>query len=120
MGTVPPDSARQTRLLVFVAVSAAIMAFAMPPMGLAVGIGTLVVLAVHRRRKTMVPRPAAIVATTAGVFAVLVGGFFSLVLAMLGTEMAAFRECLAGANTRVAQEVCQDEFADVVRNRVLR
>jgi hypothetical protein len=119
VGTVPPDSARQTRLLVFVAISAAIMAFAMPPMGLAVGIGTLVVLAVRRRRNTAVPRTAAIVATTAGVFAVLVGGFLSLVLAMLGTEMAAFRECLAGANTREAQEVCQDEFADAVRRRVL-
>jgi hypothetical protein len=120
VGTVPADAARQTRLLVFVAVSAAILAIAIPPIGLAAGVGTLVVLAVWRRRKAAVPRPAAVLAMTAGVFAVVVGGLLSLVLAVLGTETMAFRECLAGANTFRAEQVCQDDFADAVRRRILR
>jgi hypothetical protein len=120
MDTAPPDAARQTRLLVFLAISAALLALVMPPIGLAAGIGTLVVLGVRQRRKLTVPRRTFILAMTTGLFAILVGGFLSLVLALLGTETAAFRECLAGANTRVAQQVCQDEFADAVRSRILR
>ncbi len=121
MGTAPPpDSARQTRLLVFVAIGAAILAIAMPPVGMAIGVGTLVVLAVRRRRKVTLPRPAVILVMTAGVFAILVGGFLSLVLLLLGTETATLRECLAGANTRVAKQICQDAYADAVRDRLLR
>ena len=120
MGTAPPDAARHTRSLVFLAISAAFLALAVPPIGLAAGIGTLVVLGIRQRQKRTVPRRAFILAMTTGVFAILVGGFLSLVLALLGAETAAFRECLAGANTRVAQQVCQDEFADAVRSRVLR
>ena len=120
MGTAPPDAARQTRSLVFLAISAALLALAVPPIGLAAGIGTLVVLVVRQRRNVTVPRRAFILTMTTGVFAILVGGFLSLVLALLGTETEAFRECLAGANTRVAQQVCQDEFADAVRGRIVR
>ncbi len=119
MGTAPADSARQTRLLIFVAISAAILAIAVPPIGLAAGIGTLVVLVVRQRRTASVPKPVAILAISAGVFAVLVGGLLSLVLALLGAETTALRECLAGANTRVAEQGCQDEFAEAVRRRVL-
>jgi hypothetical protein len=117
--TTPVDSARQTRRLVFGAISAVVLAIAVPPIGLALGVGMLVVLAIRRRRKASVPRPAAVLVIGAGVFAVLVGGVLSLVLALLGAETAALRECLAGANTRVAEQVCQDEFADAVRRRVV-
>lgn len=120
METAPPDSARQTRLLVFSAIGAAILAIAVPPVGMAFGVGTLVVLAVRRRRKVTLPRPAVVLVMTAGVFAILVGGLLSLVLLLLGTETATLRECLAGANTRVAEQICQDAFADAVRDRLLR
>jgi hypothetical protein len=118
--TAPPESRSQTRLLVFLAISAAILAVALPPMGLAAGICTLIVLAVRRRRKVAMPQPIFIVVIATGVFAIFVGGVLSILLALFGSETAAFRECLAGANTRVAQQVCQDEFADAVRNRILR
>ena len=65
MGTTPPDTSRQTRLLVFVAISAAFLAIAVPPVGLACGVGTLVVLGVRHRRKLTLPRPAVVVALTA-------------------------------------------------------
>ena len=120
MGTAPPDTSRQTRLLVFLAISAAFLAIAVPPVGLACGAGTLVVLGVRRRRKLTLPRPAVVVAMTAGVFAVLVGGLLSLVLLLIGAEMATLRECLAGANTQVAEKVCQDDFADALQGRLLR
>ena len=81
----------------------------------ACGVGTLVVLGVRRRRKLTLPRPAVVVAMTAGVFAVLVGGLLSLVLLLIGAEMATLRECLAGANTQVAEKVCQDDFADALQ-----
>jgi hypothetical protein len=32
--------------------------------------------------------------------------------------MTSLRECLAGANTRVAEQVCQDEFRDAVLRRL--
>jgi hypothetical protein len=116
----PPDSARQTRLLVFLAIGAAILAIAVPPVGMTIGVGTLVVLAVRRRRKVTLPRPVVILVMTAGVFAVLVGGLLSLVLLLLGTETTTLRECLVGANTRVAEQICQDDFADAVRDRLFR
>jgi len=106
--------------LVVLATGAAILAIAVPPLGMAFGVGTLVVLALRRQRKITLPKPAVVLAMTAGIFAVLVGGFLSVVLLLLGSEMATLRECLAGANTRVAERVCQDEFADAVRDRVLR
>jgi hypothetical protein len=34
--------------------------------------------------------------------------------------MATLRECLAGANTQVAEKVCQDDFADALQRRFLR
>jgi hypothetical protein len=113
-----PEVAGQTRLLIFLAISAAVLAIAVPPVGMAFGVGTLVVLALRRRRAMALPRPAIVLATTAGVFAVVVGGLLSLVLAVLGGEMADLRECLTGANTRVAERVCQDDFADAVQDRV--
>lgn len=120
METAPTDAVRQTRMLVFLALSAAILAIAVPPIGMVAGIGTLIALAARQRRHQKVPRRAFLLAVTTGVFAILVGGFLSIVLALLGAETAAFRECLAGANTRQAQQVCQDEFADAVRARILR
>lgn len=118
MGIAPADTARQNRRLILAAVAAVVCALAMPPIGLALGIATLVVVAMRRRRQAALSRAATTLAMTSGVFAVLVGGFLSAVLVLFGSQTAALRECLAGANTRVAEQVCQDEFTDAVRTRI--
>jgi hypothetical protein len=116
----PSESIRQTRRLVLLAVCAAVLALALPPVGLGLGVLTLVALVVRHRRKIGIPRPVAVLTITAATFAVLAGGLLSVVLVLFGTETSALRECLAGANTRVAEQVCQDEFTDSIRQRVFR
>ena len=51
-------------------------------------------------------------------FALVVGGALTLVTLFLGDETGQLRECLSGANTRVAEQICQDEFMDSLRHRL--
>jgi hypothetical protein len=116
--TAPPEAVGRSRLPAVLAAGAVIMAIALPPVGLALGIATLVVMALRRTGKVGMSRPTALLTVVSGVFAVVVGGLLSVLLLLLGQEMTSLRECLAGANTRVAEQVCQDEFRDAVLRRL--
>jgi hypothetical protein len=88
--------------------------------GVALGVVSLV-LAVRRRPLARFARlrwsPRA-VAAVGGVFALVVGGTLSLLSLVLGDETGQLRECMAGANTRVAEQICQDEFMDSLQRRL--
>ena len=114
-----PDAVRQGRTLGMLATIATTMAIAVPPAGLIVGIVTLVLAMRHRRavfaRLGVSPR---VVSVGGGVFALVVGGALTLVTLFLGDATGQLRECLSGANTRVAEQICQDEFMDSLRHRL--
>jgi hypothetical protein len=118
----PPgrDALRKARTLGLVAVIAAVMAIAIPPAGVVLGIVTLVVAARNRSSAggPQLSRQAMVLSVSGGVFAVVVGGLLSLYSLLLGAEAGQLRECLAGANTRVAEQTCQSEFMDAVRRRL--
>ena len=118
-GPPDPDAVRQGRTLGLLAAIATTMAVAVPPAGFIVGVVTLVLAMRHRRavfaRLRMSPR---VLSVGAGVFAVVVGGALTVVALFLGDESGQLRECLAGANTRVAEQICQDEFMDSLRHRL--
>ena len=99
---------------------AAVMAIAIPPAGIVLGIATLVVAARHRASAggPRLSRQAMVLSVSGGVFALVVGGLLSLFALLLGAETGQLRECLAGANTRVAEQACQSEFMDAVQRRL--
>jgi hypothetical protein len=115
-----PDAVRNTRTLGLVAVIAAVMAIAIPPAGIVLGIATLVVAARNRSSAggPQLSRQAMALSVSGGVFALVVGGLLSLLSLLLGAETGQLRECLAGANTRVAEQACQSEFMDAVQRRL--
>jgi hypothetical protein len=118
----PPggDAVRSARTLGLVAVIAAVMAIAIPPAGIVLGIVTLVVAARSRSSAggPQLSRQAMVLSVSGGVFALVVGGLLSLFSLLLGAETGQLRECLAGANTRVAEQGCQSEFMDAVQRRL--
>lgn len=118
-GPPDPDAVRQGRTLGLLAAIATTMALAVPPAGFIVGVVTLVLAMRHRRavfaRLRMSPR---VVSVGGGVFALVVGGALTLLALFLGDETGQLRECLSGANTRVAEQICQDEFMDSLRHRL--
>lgn len=119
-GPPDPDAVRQGRTLGLLAAIATTMAVAVPPAGFIVGVVTLVLTMRHRRavfaRLRMSPR---VVSVGGGVFALVVGGALTFVALFLGDETGQLRECLTGANTRVAEQICQDEFMDSLRHRLI-
>ena len=115
-----PDTARQARTLGLLAAIAAVMAIVVPPAGVVLGVVTLV-LAARRRSRDRFARIGLSVraaSVAGGVFALVVGGLLSLVSVLLGEETGQLRECLAGANTRVAERICQNEFMDALQSRL--
>ena len=118
-GPPDPDAVRQGRTLGLLAAIASTMAVAVPPAGFMVGVVTLVLGLRQRRavfaRLRMSPR---VVSVGGGVFALVVGGALTLVALFLSDETGQLRECRSGANTRVAEQICQDEFMDSLRHRL--
>lgn len=115
-----PDATRHARTLGLLAAIAAVMAIAVPPAGVVLGVVTLVLAARQRSRDRFARIGLSVkaVAVAGGVFALVVGGLLSLVSVLLGEETGQLRDCLAGANTRVAERICQDEFMDALQARL--
>lgn len=115
-----PDAVRQARTLGLLAAIAAVMAIAVPPAGVVLGILTLVLVLRQRptARFARLGVSARAASLSGGVFALVVGGALSTVSIVLGDETGQLRECLAGANTRVAERICQDEFMESLQRRL--
>jgi hypothetical protein len=111
---------RRVRLAALLAAVAAVTAVTLPPVGVALGIGLLVIGA--RIRRDPQAREIGVAATwvpyVGGVLAIVVGLAMTAMALFLSRELADLRECLAGANTRVAEANCQDEFRQRVEERL--
>jgi hypothetical protein len=115
----PQPAVRRARAALFLAGSAVIMAIALPAAGLILGIAALVTAIRARgapRLRWLGMTPSALAYVGAGL-AIIVGGLLTAASLLIGDELAQLRECQAGANTRVAEERCQDEFNEAISSR---
>jgi hypothetical protein len=119
----PVDRAvlRRVRRVVLLGALAAFVTVPLPPLGLALGVLTLVLAA--RLRREPEARQVGIAATLlpllAGSFAVVVGAALSALALWLGQEIGDLRDCLGGALTRAAEQSCQDQFREAVEERLV-
>jgi hypothetical protein len=111
---------RRVRLAAVLAAVAAVTAVTLPPVGVALGIGLLIVGA--RLRRDPRAREVGVAATwipyVGGGFAIVVGVVMTALAMFFSGELADLRECLAGANTRVAEANCQEEFRQRIEQRL--
>jgi hypothetical protein len=111
---------RRVRLAAVLAAVAAVTAVTLPPVGVALGVGLLVVGA--RLRRDPRARELGVAATSipfvGGGFAIVFGLVMTALALFFSGELADLRECLAGANTRVAEANCQDEFRQRIEQRL--
>lgn len=114
----PPPVAADTRAtrvrLTLLTVTAAVTSVLAPPVGVVLGLLT-VVLAVRARS---LPRAGRVTAGVLGGLAVAVGVAVTVVGLLFRTEITEYSRCLQGANTRLAQQACQDALDEALRERV--
>jgi hypothetical protein len=95
-------------------VTAAVTSVLAPPVGVVLGLLT-VVLAVRARS---LRRAGRVTAGVIGGLAIAVGVAVTVVGLMFRTEITEYSRCLQGANTRLAQQSCQDALDQALRERV--
>ncbi|MGA7688920.1 MAG: hypothetical protein WCA29_06785 [Jiangellales bacterium] len=110
-----PQSRALALRLAIISVAAVAAAFFAWPVGAALGVVT-VVLAL-RSKGTVPPRVRAI-ALVAGSIAIVVGVAISVVAWVFRTEFLDYNQCVQGANTRQAQQNCQDALTDALTSRL--
>lgn len=110
----PDRRATGTRLAIL-AVASLVTAVLFPPVGLALGILTIVAAVRSGERVGATGRLAAVAAASA---ALVVSVAVIAVGLLFATEIGQYSRCLQGANTRLAQQACQDEFSDAVLSRL--
>lgn len=113
-----PAASRQARLVGLLAVLAVVTAVALPPVGVVLGAVTLVSAVRQRTGARFLRMPARGASMAGGLIALVVGGVLSVVSVVFGDELGRHGECLAGANTRVAEQNCHDEFRDAWQRRL--
>lgn len=118
----PPDPAEQTPQaralalrLAIISVAAVAAAFFAWPVGAALGVVT-VVLAL--RSKGSVPPRVRTIALVAGSIAIVVGVAITVVAWVFRTELIDYNQCVQGANTRQAEQNCQDALTDALTSRL--
>lgn len=115
-----PDALRRTRWLALASATAAVFAVAVAPIGLGLGVVTLVLVILRRGdiKNAGLGSFGTAVPLAGAIFAVVVGSVLTVVMVLFGDEGAELNQCMAGANTRVAEQRCRDEFMDTVERRI--
>lgn len=109
----PAERASSARMVI-VGVAALGTAVLAPPVGAVLGVLTLVLAARAGRASTGLRAVMVLV----GGAAVVVGTAATVGALLLRTEITQYRDCVQGANTRVAQQSCQDALDAALRERV--
>jgi len=109
----PAERASSARMVI-VGIAALGTAVLAPPVGAVLGVLTLVLTARAGRASTGLRALMVLV----GGAAVLVGTAATVGALLLRTEITEYRDCVQGANTRLAQQGCQDALDDALRERV--
>jgi hypothetical protein len=118
----PPDPVEQTAQvravalrLAIVSVAAVAAAFFAPPVGAVLGVVTLVLAL---RSKGSAPPRIRTIAIVAGTIAVVVGVAITVLFLVFRTEFTDYQQCIQGANTRQAEQNCQDAVTDSLTSRL--
>ncbi|WP_434582258.1 hypothetical protein [Carbonactinospora thermoautotrophica] len=90
-----------------------------PPLGLLFGVFALVagVRAVRARRARGLSSPSGVGAIVFGPTTMLLALLGVVVVSVLYREFSAYAECMAGANTEKAKQICQDRLIDALERR---
>jgi hypothetical protein len=100
--------------MVVVSVAALATAVLAPPVGVVLGVLALVLVV---RTRASPPGLRVAMGLVAGA-AVVLGVAVSLGAWVLRSELEEYRTCIQGANTRVAQQGCQDALDGALRDRL--
>lgn len=116
IGPTPPAPAQRalTARMVAVGVAALVASVLAPPLGALLGVLTLVQVARADRASGGLRALMGVV----GGAAVVVGVAASIGAWLLRAEITSYRDCVQGANTRVAQQTCQDALDLALRERL--
>lgn len=112
---------RRARRVTLLGALAAVAAVLLPPLGFIGGIVAIVLGArlVSPLRVKGVTLVGAVLPISSGAFALVVGGLLTALLVIAAPELRDFRDCMSGANTRLAEEACQEEFTQRISDRFL-
>ena len=102
---------RWTALLGAVAVTSAVL---LPPLGIALGVLVIVraLLVRPQLARARIGVAAVVGPVISGVLAIVVGAVLTVTLALSWQELEAYRSCISGANTEIAEERCRAELQD--------
>lgn len=102
---------RWTALLGALAVTASLL---LPPLGVALGILVVVRALLVRPvlRRARLSAAAVVGPVLSGVIAIAIGSLMTVVLALYWPELTDYRDCMAGANTTIAEEACTTQLGE--------
>lgn len=110
-----PDRRDTGARLTILAVASLVTAVLLPPVGLVLGIVTVVAAVRSGERAGAAARLTAAAAASAALvisIAVIAVGLLFV------TEISRYSRCLQGANTRLAEQACQDELNEALLSRL--
>lgn len=114
------DARRPGRVALLLVVGAGLLTFSYAPAGLVLA-GVALVLAIRalvRASRQRTGSTAALVAVSAAPVVLLVAGVLTAAQLVFADELGRYRDCTAGANTRTAQTLCQQQLRDDLTRRL--
>lgn len=117
---VDPAALKRIRQLAVLSAAAAVLAVPLAPIGLALGVLTIVLVVRHRRLigRTSLGRVAVSIPLAGGIFALVIGALISTALLLASDELMALRDCAATANTHLAQDRCEATYGPPLSERL--
>ena len=61
-----------------------------------------------------------VIPVAGGIAAIIIGLTISILAIVFGEQILDYRECMSGANTKIAQDRCYSDFRDAVDERLGR
>lgn len=109
----------RSRVALILGVGAVIFCVPLPPLGIVMGVVAIVFGALARRiaRPARVRAPGAVPGIVLGIVGTVIASLVAMVLLTFWDEWTQAQDCLEGANTRSAQQKCQDTLIKQVNER---
>jgi hypothetical protein len=110
----------RARAAVILGIGAVIFAVLLFPLGLLMGIAAIVLGALARRgaRPAGLRTPGAVPGIVLGILATVFASLVAVTAAVFWDEVNTYRVCIEGANTRSAQQGCQDALVEQLNERM--
>ncbi len=111
---------RRARVSLLIGMLGMLLAVFVAPVGVALGVLALVRLLKDRAaiRAARLGGAAEVIPLVAALSAIVIGTIVSALIALFYREILDYRACMDGANTVIAENKCDDEFMDALRDRL--